>query len=393
MFLLKFIRYLRGYVKFRVQGTFIERFLNLAARDRIPIWDGVKRGDIYTGKTIAGAYRKLRRHAKKTSVRMRVVEKHGAPFTRRKYRKRTGLLVGFGIFLGFIFLMSRFIWRVEVSGNERVSESTIIAALENIGVTPGRLRSSIDVRGAERRALLALDDLSWIALNIRGSAVHVAVRESEPPPMMIDPKTPCNVVAARSGQIVSMIVYDGQRVKTLGDSVLEGDIIVSGITQDRLGQNLFKHARAKIVARVQHRITVETPLVQNEFVETGEIRSRRFLHVFNWDLPLFWPRKIPQPYHVERDTRMLTVSGTELPLGILSEKYFLMREDAVTHTEAEAKLLALKELSLRQKVELEKAEILDKTANGSLKDGVFTITADYVCIMDIANEKQILKSE
>lgn len=393
MFLLKLLRYLRGYVKFSATGAFVERFLNLAARDRIPIWDGRKRGDSFTGNTIASEYRKLRRHARKTHVKIRVTEKNGAPFKRHQYRRRTGLLVGLGIFLAFVFLMSRFIWRIEVGGNESVSEGEIIAVLEHIGVTTGKLRSSIDVRGAERRALLALDDLSWIALNIKGSAVHVEVRESDKKPEMIDPDMPCNIIAARSGQITSMLVHNGQAVKVIGDTVLEGDMIVSGITEDRLGQNLFKHARAQVIARVQHRITVKTPLNQTKFVETGEVRYRRFVHVLGWDLPLFLPIKIPQPYHVEREKSMLTISGEELPCGILREKYTLMQEVPVKYTEAEAKQLALNELSFRQRLELDGAEIIEQTSVGALENDSFVLVTDFVCTMDVAKEKQILKSE
>lgn len=393
MFLLELMRYIRGYVKFSAKGVFIERFLNLAARDRVPIWDGRKRGDQFTGKTVAGSYIRLRPHAKKAGVKIRVIEKHGAPFKRYRYRKRTGLLIGFAVFFVFLFMMSRFIWRIDVSGSELVGESEILSALEELGVSQGKLRSSIDVRGVERRALLKLDGLSWIALNIQGSTVHVAVRESEPSPMMIDPHMPCNVVASKSGQIVSMTVYDGQPLKAVGDTVLEGDIIISGITQDRLGQNMFRHARAQVKARVQDRIVVEVPLTQNQFVETGEIRTRYFLHAFGWDLPLFLPRKIPQPYHVERGNKMLTISGTELPAGIFSEKYFLMRETAVTYSEADAKLLALKELDFRQKSEFGNSEIIEKNAAGVLSDGAFTITTDYVCLMDISKEVEILKSE
>lgn len=393
MFLLNFIRYLRGHVKFMVTGAFIERFLNLAARDRIPIWDGRKRGEVFTGRTIASEYRKLRKHARKTHVRMRVVEKNGAPFKRRQYRKRTGLLVGLGIFFGFIYLMSCFIWRVEVNGCDRVAESEVIAVLDELGVSSGRLRASVDVRGAERRALLALEDLSWIALNIKGSAVHVEVRESDQMPEMIDPDMPCNIVAARSGQITAMLVQSGQAVRQIGDTALEGDVLVSGITQDRLGQNLFKHARAEIIATVQHQIKVSVPLNQTEYIETDKVRTRRFLHLFGWDLPLFWPQKIPQPYHVEREQQLVAIAGKELPCGIYKETYTLMQEVPVTYTEDEAKLLALKELELRQMLELTDADIIEKTTYGATNNAVFELIAEYVCTMDIAQERQILVSE
>lgn len=393
MILLTLIRYLHGFVKFRVQGAFIERFLNLAARDRIPIWNGKKRKDVYTGHTTPKSYRRLRPHAKKSGVTLRVVEKHGLPFKRRRYRKRTGLLTGLGVFFALIFLTGRFIWRVEVSGNQRIPEHEIISVLDKIGVNPGVLRSSVDVRGAERRVLLALEDLSWIALNIKGSTVYAVVRERDLKPPMVDPKVPCNVIAARSGQITAMVVYEGQAVKAVGDAVLEGEMLASGITEDRLGQNLFRHARARVMARVQHQITVETPLAQTEFIETGEIRARRFFHVLGWDLPLFLPQKIPFPYHVQRGQKFLIVAGNALPVGVFTERYVLMEEVPVTYTEDQARREGMRELEARQKAELDGAKMIDRKIKGSLKDGVFILKAEYICDMDIALEKRILKSE
>ena len=161
MFLIRLVRFLRGYVRFEAQGVFIERFLNLLARDRISVWDGRKRGDTYTGCTRAGAYGKMRRHAKKAGVRLHVLDKEGMPFHRRRYRGRVGLLIGAGIFVAFLAVMSGFIWRMEVSGNEKLEDSEIIAVLERLGVSPGTWRSTIDVRECERLAMLELHEISW----------------------------------------------------------------------------------------------------------------------------------------------------------------------------------------------------------------------------------------
>lgn len=275
MFILNFIRYLRGYVWFEVQGAFVERFLNLTARSHIAVWQGRKRGDTYTGCVAARDYHRLRTHAKKTGVRMRIVQKRGAPFQRRRYRKRTGLLVGLLLFFGFVFGMSQFIWRIEVQGNTRVDEVAILQALESLGITSGTARRRIDVREAERRMLLLVPDLSWVALNIDGSAIDVKVSESILPPPMIDPQLPCNVVAKEAGQILSMNVYDGQALVAIGDTVLPGDIIVSGITQDERHQSLFRHARADVVAQTVQTLEVSVPLAQTRYEAAGKVIDRK----------------------------------------------------------------------------------------------------------------------
>jgi len=391
MFILRLLRYLQGTVRFRAQGVFVERFLNLLARDRIPVWDGRKRGDAYEGHVRAGSYRRMRRHAKKAGIKLSVVDKAGLPFQRRKYRKRRGLLVGLLLFGVFLAVMSGFIWRVEVGGNEKVEDSEVIAALERIGVKPGAWRSSINVRECERMAMLQLREISWIALNIEGSTVHVELSESMPPPPMIDPDIPCNVVAGATGQIVKLQVFAGQALLREGDTVMAGDIIVSGIKEDRLGQNLFRHALASVRARVEPELTVEVPLAQTEYRQTGDTRTRRYIQSLGFDLPFFLPRGIPAPYRVERSSQPVTVLGAEMPVSIFREDYILMEEVPVTCTEEQAKQLALTELAALEKARLGDADILQKSMTAKVEKGVFVLTANYTCIMEIGMEKEIFQ--
>ncbi len=389
MFIVNFLRYLHGYVVFHAKGAFVERFLNLAARDGITIWNSFRRGELFVGSTHAVNYRRLRRHAMKTGVRIRVAEKHGVPFKRRKYRKRTGLLLGVGIFFIFVFVVSQFVWRVEVSGNESLTETEIILVLEELGVKPGVLRSSLDIRGVERRIILAFDRLVWAALNINGSTAYIEVRENSLKPGEISPLEPCNIVASHSGQIISMTVTEGQPLKFIGDAVLAGEVIVSGVTQTRLGQNTLRHARATVVARAEHEISVTIPFEQTVFKDTGQIATRKYFRLFDWEFPLFPPLEIPGPYHVERDFAPFKLFGGELFSGIFTERFHLMEETNVTYSMAVAKSLALKELALCEKAEFGDAQILEKTVVGRPDSTGFTLEAYYLCLMDIAAEKPI----
>jgi len=390
MFVLDLIRYLRGYVLFRATGDFIERFLNLAARDNIAIWNGRKKDGAFSGYISGKSYRRLRKHAKKTGVRIRVKEKRGIPFTRYKYRHRHGVMAGGAIFFAFLFVMSLFIWRIEVNGTgDSVSESDILRVLENLDIKPGVLRASIDVRDSERRALLLLRDLSWVALNIDGSTLQVEVKERSEPPDMIDPDIPCNVVAAMDGQLTALNAYDGQPLAGIGDTVREGQVIVSGITQDSRGKAMFRHARAKALAVVSYTIETAVPLDQTEYVETGKSRSRSYAHLAGFQLPMFLPLGIPHPYYVERTENALSPFGIDLPFSILRERYILMEEVPVTLTKDEAKERALAQLNAAQRVQLEGAQIHSKNLTGMLRDGHYVLRGDYICTMDIAVQREI----
>ncbi|MCL2056076.1 MAG: sporulation protein YqfD [Oscillospiraceae bacterium] len=390
MFFLNFIRYLRGYVRFSAAGDFVERFLNLSARDHIAIWGGKKSGGEFSGHVSAQSYRRLRRHAKKTGVKIKIREKHGVPFTRYKYRHRHGILAGAALFALFLAVMSLFIWRIEVGGLEGgVRESDILRTLEGLGIRPGVLRAGIDVRDSERRALLLLQDLSWVALNIDGSTLHVEVSERSKPPEMIDPDRPCNITAAMDGQLVALNAYDGQPLAKIGDTVREGQIIVSGITQDSRDKTMFRHARAQAFAVVNYTIETAVPLEQTGYAPTGKSRSRSYINAAGLQIPLFLPISIPHPYYVERAESVFAPFGTALPFSVLKERYVLMEEIPITLTKDEAKEEALAQLNAAQRVQLEGAEIRSTNLTGMEKDGHYILRADYICVMDIAVQREI----
>lgn len=116
MFIVRFLRFVCGYVRFQVTGVFIERFLNLASRNGINLWDGTKTETQYTGHTLMKHYKKLRPFAKKTGVHMQIEERFGWPMWRRKYRKRVGLVVGILLFFGILSFLGNFVWTIEVVG-------------------------------------------------------------------------------------------------------------------------------------------------------------------------------------------------------------------------------------------------------------------------------------
>ena len=393
MILLDFVRNIRGCVHFSVKGDFTERFLNLCSRNGIPVWSARSAKGRLTGCTLAKHYPGMRKYAKLTSVRLRMVKKSGLPFARRRYRKRRGLRIGLAAFFAFLYIMSMFIWRIEVRGNIKLPDSRIIAALEELGIHAGSWRPAIDVRASERRALLAMPELSWIALNIDGSTLCIEVDERTIPPEVLSPNDPCNIIAAKSGQVLSIALYDGQAVVKEGDAVVAGDMLVSGITEDRMHQNRFRHARATIIARAEHTISVKIPLKQTQYIETDRQKKRRYFSVFGLQLPLHLPRSIPAPYRVEHRELQLTLFSLELPVRLHTEDYILMEEIAVALTEEDARRLAVREITAIEQVELAGAEILQRSAHASLSQTHFFAAANYTVNIDIGRQQIIPTNE
>ena len=78
------------------------------------------------------------------------------------------------------------IWDFQVSGNDTVPTETILRALEDYGITVGSPGLHIDQETMRNHVLLALPEVSWLAVNVRGCVAHVQVVERHRPPEAAD---------------------------------------------------------------------------------------------------------------------------------------------------------------------------------------------------------------
>ena len=137
--LVKIFCFLRGYVCVRVKSRFIERFINICIGKNIYLWDiRYKNESEADMKMSIRSFHRVRHIAKKTHSSVRIQAKKGLPIIFHRYKKRYFFMFGFILALCFIFIMSQFIWSIEVVGNENVASEEILQALEELGLKKGR---------------------------------------------------------------------------------------------------------------------------------------------------------------------------------------------------------------------------------------------------------------
>lgn len=391
MLFVRFIRFIRGAVTFTLTGGFIERFLNLSARSGLPIWGAVRERDTTTATTTPKSYRAMRTVAKKTGVRMRIKEKTGLPFFVVKYQKRKGILIGLFLCVSFFFGMSRFIWNVEITGNETLPTDYLIQNLLECGVYEGAYKGSIDTLKAENEMLLCTPKLSWIAINLRASTATVQVKEREVAPELIDDGSPCNVIAARTGQIVEMEVYDGAAALAVGDTVQEGELLVNaymdGITEK--GRGYFVHARARVIAEFVQDVEISVPLSQELRTPTGEVVSKRKIELLGAAIPLYFKDTPKGDYSRASNVSQIKLFGRGLPVFIATEQYTMQTVTQTQLSESEAREVALLKLQQYEQDFSKVGTIEGKTASGNTVDGQYVINAQFTLRQDIARQKSI----
>lgn len=181
-------------------------------------------------------YFKIRPFVRKTHVRVHVVKRQGLSFLMKRYSKRIGLLAGVLVFALVLLLSGEFVWEIRVNGNELVSEQEILQSLEEMGLKRGVWKNSLDVQKLALSLRREYHEIGWAAVNLIGSVAEIEIGERDEGDEVVEDSSPCNVVASRGGQIVSMEVYDGQKAVNKGDTVKQGDLVVSGVVVSSKGK-------------------------------------------------------------------------------------------------------------------------------------------------------------
>lgn len=387
--MLKILRWLRGYVTFEAKGPFPERFLNLTLRADILLWDPVGEKGRLRAKTSLSDYRSLHPLAKRSGVRLHAKKRMGLPFIIHKNKKRTGLAAGVVCFFVLVQILSMFVWNIEISGLNHLSETQVRTALANQGLTTGVLKSSLDIQRLERDTTLEIGQVGWMSVNLIGSTAYVELSESYTPPEFIPKDMPCNIKASADGQILRMDIAKGAAAVKTGDGVIKGQLLVSGVVENTQGVASLQHSEAKVYAQTLHEKEITVPFQRTQELPTGNQVSRMEGRLFNIRFPLTM-LFIPNENYIKQ-TRLdnYLLNGNGLPFSVYTENWYEYCPQEQTLTKEEAERSAYTQLALFEAFELLDTDIQDRrTAIKTTKDALI-LTASYTCVQDIAVKSEI----
>ncbi|MBR0025874.1 MAG: sporulation protein YqfD, partial [Clostridia bacterium] len=213
----------------KVEGLALERLLNAALREGVRL-SAVRR--LSPTELVAKIRPKdlslLRGIRRKYACRIRIVKKSGAVFAAGRLKMRKVLLFGWIPLLLAMFLLSRFVWFVEVTGCSRIPEEEVYALLEGLGIQPGIASAELD-HYAISRALSAQDArIAWAGTSRKGVVLTVSIVEAEQIPSDLGEEEPCSLYAAKDGVINSITALKGRSAVTAGQTVKKGDLLITG---------------------------------------------------------------------------------------------------------------------------------------------------------------------
>ncbi len=394
--LTRLINHLRGQVRVRAECAFPERVLNLCGAQDLAFWDlEWESPTAFTCRLSRRDWRALREAGKKLDCTFDLVGREGAPYFLFRFRHRQALLVGLVGCALALFLGSFFIWDFQVEGNVTVPTERILRALEKNGVTLGTFGLSLDGEDIRNHVLLDVPELIWIAVNVSGCRAEVQVRERTPPPVMVDRREPCNLVARRAGLVKNVQTIGGVACVVPGSAVTEGQILISGVEDtDTVGARVLA-GLGKVEARTWYDFTASMPLTVLEKRYTGKEKTGVSLIFGSRRIKFFSNSSIEGAEYDKITSRHpLNLLGVPLPVTVVTEtwRFYEAVPRARTAAEAEKAAEALLTAQLREQVE-PYGEVKSTLCSSRQRGNTLVVTLSAECLEEIGKTAPIYTEE
>lgn len=345
--------YLRGYVRIKAKGFSAERFMNMAAFRGVYLWDVAQAGAGMTMKAAGGSLDILEACAEKTGCTIEVLGWGGLPAFLGRFRRRQVWTAGVMLFAAGLYILSSFVWTVEVEGNERLAKEDILSFCQEMGLRPGAWKRNVDTEAVTNSLLEQFADISWVSVGIRGTDATVKLAETIEKVELVEKETPCDIIASADGVIIQITAERGTPLVLAGDVVKKGDILISselliGLEGEEQHTE-YTAAEGAVMARIWQRLTEEMPLQYEETIYSGLEKENYSLIFSEKELDFIRPSGDGQWEKTVLEETPLALGDFELPLKMKKEIWKACETAQKERTVDEAK--SILEENLRKKTE------------------------------------------
>ena len=354
-----------------------------------------EKGGIYT-EISPSLLKKIAPALDKLNIMVYINNIYGFGRLRSRYGKRYGLLLGALVFAALLWVSTLFVWRVDVSGTELLSKAEVSAELSEMGVKVGAKISDVDRSAVLNTFLREHPELSWAALNFKGTTAILILKETEEKPDSGEKTESRLMVAAESGVVRSVTVSEGKAAVKVGTVVNKGDVLISGLISGSGAQITdspslrVTNACGSVKAEVVRKASVSIPFNEVFYrTETGG-KSVKVISVFGHD---FSSGKTEGK--VLLDERSVTFFGVvEIPVTVKTYSEELTVTDTVSRDGEAARLEAERLLYKKITEMLGDGELTYVKAEYTETENGIVGQAEIGCVTEIAVPyKGFLKAE
>lgn len=386
---LKLIRWIRGYVLFHLTGKFPERFINICSQNGVNLWSSSPAKGGMRGKMSVSDYKRIRKYAKKSKVRLRVEKRRGIPFAAQRYKGRIGLLIGAVLFAALTMFLSSFVWSVNLIGLDSLSQTAVKQTLEEYGLYEGCFKNSLNIQKIQRDTILSVPEIGWMSINIVDCSANVEIKEKAEVPEMNDTSYPCNLKAGCDGVITGIEAANGTVEVLRGSAVTEGQLLVNSVMEDQQGGLKFVHASGQIYADVEARKTFSRELENRVMMPENTFTDRYRGYFFGFYFPCSLGFSDYDVSVKQSKNYRLASERNTLPIGIEQERETRCVWKDVEFSPEEARTALFKEMALYEAFVKNESKVVSRKISGGSANGIYTLNVSYVFNENIAVKQEL----
>ena len=338
--------FLVGFVNISVEGFFIERFINICRDRKIILNNLCIQNNTYLKVRIPkDDFVQIKNIAKKTKCKVKIERKVGLPFIINKYRKRKIFLIAIILIAIFIFIITKFVWNIEVVGNNTIPKEEIIELVNRYGIKIGELKNNINTKKICNLIMIDREDIAWLGITIKGTNVIINIKEASEIPEIIDRNEICDIVSNKDAIISKIIVQNGTARVKEGDIVKQGDLLVEGIMESEQMENRLVHSEATIYGKNYYTKSRKELFLQNNTIKSGKEEKRYEICINNFKLNFNKRLSKFENYDTINESKKIKIfSNYYFPLEIRKTTNFELKLEEKNYQEEELKDKIISEL-------------------------------------------------
>ncbi len=347
-----YVRLIKGCLVIRLGGDYLERFFNMCRLHDIYLWNIKRENEACMCEVYAADFKRIVPFLKKTGTRAHVIKKSGLPFYIPFLKKRIIFFVGVAACLAMLNFVTDYVWAIEYVGNIQISDDELTDFLEEENIHYGIRKDSINCEEEEKSLRERFANVTWTSIYFEGTKLYVEVKENEKSEPVTIKMKGTDIIANEGGVVTSIITRNGVPMVKAGDSVEEGDVLVSG--------SVPVYDENQLIAGYQiydadADICIRTPIAYKDTINksypviyyTGNDTRVSFLEAFGRHIDampiydFFRDRKNSSYEVTTQKEQLVLLDNIYLPVyyGKISKKEYYIKYMTYTDEEMEALLL------------------------------------------------------
>ena len=385
------LNYIFGYITIQIEGYYIERFINICMKNGIFLWGlDRKTSTILNAKVGIDNYKELLKIAKQNGCRINIKKKRGMPFLAKRYRKRKEFLILLICIMAVIFACSRFIWNIEIIGNENIKAEEILELVNNEGLKIGTRKNKLKLEEIINKIRIDRDDLAWIGIEIKGTNAIVKIVEAREKPEIVDENSFSNIVASKDAEIYSINAQNGTIIAQKGMQVKKGDLLIAGWMEGKYTGKYYVNSNGTVKGKVIYSQTEKIDKIERKREKTGNINNKYGIKFKNFKIN-FYKRlsKFKNYDTIYTNKNIKLFSNFYIPVEFIKYTNYEVEVYEVNHSKEEAESLG--KLKAEEKLDaLINGEVIDKNIETIEYDSYYEVKVTYTVIENIGTKEKII---